>query len=148
MTTPVFPFETSPLTVVVRRVAEQYAFGHLWGNPEEGKQYQVQMSRISYPYGVNMPYNYMGKWRTIPKQGRYYHVFSVGGLDGGYWNIRNNVLRRNPLDRWINMAQLGRTRGLQVDVYNTKGFQFSRANCWVMMTYDDLVLIAIEVLKR
>lgn len=125
----------------------QYAEDNLWGNPEENHQSQVKLVRVTDDYGVSMNYSYMGKWRALPKINTFYHVFSAGGLHSGFWNFRNNVLHRNPLDRWVNLGALSRARGLQLDLYNARGFQYSRSHCWLMVTYDGLVLIAVQKLK-
>jgi len=125
----------------------QYVENNLWGNPEENSQYQVKLVRVTDDYGVAMNYNYMGKWRALPKPNTFYHVFTAGGLHPGFWNFRNNVLYRNPLDRWVNLGALCKVRGMQLDLYNTRGFQYSRSHCWVMITYDGLVLIALQKLK-
>lgn len=125
-----------------------YVTENLWANPEENQQYQVSLVRISDEYGWVQNFSYMHKWRTLPKPGRYYHIFSVAGLAPGYWNFKGQVLNRNPLDRWVNLAALAKTRALQVDVYDNKGFQFSRGHTWVMVTQDGLTLIAMEKLLR
>lgn len=126
----------------------KYVEDNLWGNPEENHQYQVKLVRVTDDYGVSMNYNYMGKWRALPKVNTFFHIFSAGGLHPGFWNFRNNVLYRNPLDRWVNLGALCKVRGMQLDLYNTKGFQYSRSNCWVMITYDGLVLIALQKAKN
>lgn len=124
-----------------------YAIDHLWGNPEENHQYQVQTVRISDYYGDTDNFQYMNKWRTLPKKDTFYYVFSVGGLNPGYWNFCTNVLNRNPLDRWVNFSDVCTRRGVQLDIYNTKGYEFSRAKAWMMTTYDGLTFIALEKLK-
>ena len=125
----------------------QYVEDNLWGNPEENHQHQVKLVRVTDDYGVSMNYSYMGKWRALPKINTFYHVFSAGGLHPGFWNFRNTMLYRNPLDRWINLGALCKVRGEQLDLYNAAGFQYSRSHCWVMVTYDGLVLIAVQKLK-
>lgn len=125
-----------------------YAQSHIWGNPEENGQYQVKLVRATPDAGVVRNFSFMNRWRSLPKADHTYHVFSAAGLVPGYWNFRNNLLNRNPLDRWINLGRLCRKRGVQLDLYNAKGFQFSRSHTWVMHTYDGLVLIAFEKLAR
>lgn len=125
----------------------QYVERNLWGNPEENHQYQVKLVRVSDEYGVAMNYSYMGKWRALPKRNTFYHVFSVGGLHPGFWNFRNNLLYRNPLDRWVNLGALCKVRGMQLNLYNTRGAEYSRSHAWVMITYDGLVLIALQKFK-
>ena len=121
-----------------------YAIDHLWGNPEENHQFQVEMVRITDYYGAVDFYGYMEKWRNLPKKDKFFHVFSVGGLDAGYWNFNTQHLRRNPLDRWINLGDLCTRRGIQLDVYNSKGYEYSVAKTWIQVTYDGLTLIALE----
>lgn len=122
----------------------QYAETNLWGNPEENNQHQVKLVRISSDYGETKNFNLMGKWRTLPKIGPTFQIFSVGGLHPGYWNFQTHLLYRNPLDRWVNVGSLLKSRGVQLDLYNTKGKQFSRSHCWIMVTYDGLVLLAFQ----
>ena len=126
----------------------RYTDDHLWSNPEENQQYQVKLNRITEEYGYSSNFSYMNKWRTLPKKNTFFHVFSAGGLHPGYWNFKNNTLRRNPLDRWVNIGLLCKARGLKVDVYSTKGYSQSRSHCWLMVTYDGLVLIAIQKLGK
>ena len=121
-----------------------YTDTHLWANPEENLQYQVKLVRVTFDFGANLSFNYMNRWRSLPKPNKFFHVFSIGGLDPGYWNFDTNVLRRNPLDRWVNLGQLSRQRGLQLDVYNARGFQFSRSHAWLMTTIDGVSFIAVE----
>jgi len=124
----------------------QYAERSLWSNPEENIQYQVELRRITGDAGVVRNYNYMGRWRSLPREARTFHIFSVGGLHPGYWNFKTNLLGRNPLDRWIRINDLCRRRGVQLDLYDGQGYQFSRSHAWIMVTYDNLVLVAFEKL--
>ncbi len=122
----------------------EYAVKNLWGNPEENIQFQVKLVRITDSYGAIGTYGYMEKWRNLPKPDKFFHVFSVGGLDAGFWNFKTVHLRRNPLDRWVNLGDLCTRRGIQLDVYNPEGYEYSRSRAWVQMTYDGLTLIALE----
>lgn len=124
----------------------RYTDRHLWGNPEEDSQFQVVMNKISPDLGFVKNFTFMGRNRALPKANKFYHMFNIGGLHAGYWNFVNKLRGRNPLDRWINLSLVGKARGLQIDLYNTKGMQFPRTKAWVMVTYDGLVLIALEKL--
>lgn len=124
-----------------------YAEYNLWGNPEENSQFQVKLVRISSDYGESMNYNFMGKWRILPRSGPFFHVFSVGGLHPGFWNFKTSLMNRNPLDRWVNLSAVCKTRGVQLDIYNTQGMQYPRSHAWVMVTYDGLVLLAFQKLN-
>jgi hypothetical protein len=125
-----------------------YTDFNLWSNPEENQQYQVEMNRVTGDFGVSFNFGYMNKWRVLPKKNTFYHVYSIGGLSPGFWNFKNTILGRNPLDRWCNAASLAKARGIQLDIYNSKGYQASRGHCWIMVTYDGLVLIAIEKMSQ
>ena len=125
-----------------------YAQTHIWGNPEENGQYQVKLQRITQEAGVVQSFGYMGKWRTVPINDRHYHIFTAGGLVPGYWNFKNSIIGRNPFDRWVNLGRLCRKRGVQIDIPNFQGYQWSRSHAWVMHTYDGSVLIALEKMKQ
>ena len=118
----------------------------LWGNPEIDRQFQVNMERVSVELGYIKNFNYMGKWRTLPKSNRFYHIFTVGGLHPGFWGFREKFRTRNPLDRWIRADDVAQVHGIQLDVYNTLGRMFPRTKVWLMFTYDGLVLMALEKL--
>lgn len=122
----------------------EYAIDNVWGNPEENHQYQVKTVRISDYYGDVDNFTYMNRWRTLPKKDKFFFVFSIGGLDPGYWNFNTNTMRRNPFDRWVNMGELCKRRGIQLDIYNNRGYQYSRSKAWLMKTQDGLTFIALE----
>ena len=126
----------------------RHAESRLWANPEENNQYQVKLVRITPNEGVVVNFGYKDKWRVLPREGRTFHIFSVNGLVPGYWNFRNNVLNRNPLDRWINAGRLMKTRGVQLDLYDNKGFMYPRSYAWIMHTYDGLTLVAFEKFQQ
>lgn len=125
----------------------RYVDKQLWGNPEENQQYQVQMNRVTGSYGVSFNFSFMNKWRTVPRQNRFFDIYSIGGLAPGYWNFKSQLVNRNPLDRWVNVSKLSKQRGFLLDIYNAYGYQFSRSHAWIMVTYDGLVLIALEKLR-
>ncbi|EBV8434047.1 hypothetical protein AVA65_07340 [Salmonella enterica subsp. enterica serovar Minnesota] len=118
----------------------------LWGNPEIDRQFQVNMERLSPELGYVKNFNYMGRWRSLPKANRFYHIFTVGGLHPGFWSFRERFRTRNPLDRWVRMDDLAVVHGIQLDIYNQLGRQFPRSKAWVLMTYDGLTLMALEKL--
>lgn len=131
-------------TTMVNNPLVRYAERRFWGNPELDQQFQVHMEKISGDLGYSKTFNYMNKWRTLPKPDLFYHIFTVGGLHPGFWNWKKSFQTRNPLDRWINAANLSKLRGLQLDFYNTSGFMYPRSKVWVMICYDGLVLVAME----
>ena len=125
-----------------------YAQNRIWGNPEENGQYQVKLVRVTQEAGVVQNFSYMNRWRSLPREARTFHIFSAAGLVPGYWNFKNSIIGRNPLDRWVNVGRLMRKRGVKLDIYDAMGFGYSRSHAWVMHTYDGLVLIALEKFKQ
>lgn len=125
-----------PLTV--------YAIKNLWAQPEKDLQYQVHIPRISPQLGYAGNFRYLGSWRNLPTSKGFYQVYTVGGIDPGYWGFTQLFRTRNPLDRWIKVSQLSNTRGMQIDIYNAFGVQFPKNKAWVMMSYDGVTLIALE----
>lgn len=117
-----------------------------WANPEENGQYQVKIVPIVAEYGIRKNFGYMHKWRPAPLNDMIYHVFTVAGLHPGFWDFFNQLMRQNPFDKWVNMADLAEARGTHFDIYDAKGRQFPKTKVWVMKTYDRLTLIAIEKL--
>lgn len=122
----------------------RFAEHHLWANPEYDNQFQVVMHRISTDVGAINHVGYMGKWRYTPTPNKRFHVYSVGGTHPGFWNMGTNKDVKNPVDKWISAADLGCRRGLQFDVYTNLGRQFPRSKAWIMITFDGLVLLALE----
>lgn len=124
-----------------------YVTSKLWSSPEENNQYQLEVTRVTPIYGVNRTFGYMNKWRHVPIKDKFYHIFTAGGLNQGYWNFNNEILNRNPFDKWVSLGELCLKRGINVDVYDTLGLQYPRQQTWVMKTYDGLTLIAIQKLR-
>lgn len=125
-----------PLTV--------YAIKNLWAQPEKDLQYQVHIPRISPELGYAGNFRYLGSWRDLPTSKGFYQVYTVGGIDPGYWGFAEFFKTRNPLDRWVKVSSLSTTRGMQIDIYNGFGLQFPKNKAWVMMSYDGVTLIALE----
>ncbi|ASU03671.1 putative virion structural protein [Erwinia phage vB_EamM_Joad] len=137
--------------MTTRTVADDNPLVHytdraLWGNPEIDHQFQVNMERLSTELGYIKNFNYMGKWRSLPKANRFYHIFTIGGLHPGFWSFREKFRTRNPLDRWVRMDDVAVVHGIQLDIYNQVGRQFPRSKAWLLATYDGLVLMALEKL--
>lgn len=125
----------------------QYAIDNMWGNPELDQQFQVKLERINADLGDANTFQYNGRWRVLPRPDKIYRVYTVGGLHPGYWNWFSQFHRKDPLDRWVNVSELAKYRGMQLDFYNTQGYHYVRSKTWIMPCYDGTVLVAIERVK-
>ena len=96
----------------------QYAIDNMWGNPELDQQFQVKLERINADLGDANTFQYNGRWRVLPRPDKIYRVYTVGGLHPGYWNWFSQFHRKDPLDRWVNVSELAKYRGMQLDFYN------------------------------
>lgn len=121
-----------------------YATKNLWGNPENDKQFQVSIQRITTDSAAIGNFRYMGKWRMTPMYNRRYQIFTAGGTHPGMWNFAYLFKTSNPINKWINVSVMAKRRGVQVDFYNNLGRQYPRTKTWVLCTQDGLVLIAFE----
>jgi len=127
--------------------AAKYAIDALWGNPDNEKQYQVALHRISPEVGEINYFSYMGKYRPTPVEKKLFHVFTAGGIHPGVWNLGARFKGVNPINTWVNASILMNGRGVQLDFYDGVGKQYPRTKVWVLFTHDGLVLLAFESLN-
>lgn len=122
----------------------QYAENNMWSFPIINLQYQLELQKISGSMGFTDTFRYMGKWRSVPLKLKYFHVFSLSGVNTGYWNFHSIINNKDPVDRWLNLADLCRVRGINLNLYDDSGKIYPRDKAWVMRGYDGLNLIALE----
>lgn len=122
----------------------QYTDKNLWSNPELDNQFQVLLHRVSPSLGYLDYFTYMGKHRRLPTAGDFYQVFTISGTDPGYWQFFNRSKKRKPFEQWVNAAELGTQRGIKLDFYNSKGFQYPKSDTWIMDCYDGVTLVAFK----
>lgn len=135
--------------MVTRKVLDdnalvRYADLHLWANPENDKQFQVKLWRVTPDIGVISHFNYMGKWRPTPTAGKNFHIYTVMGTHPGIWNIGYRFKGRNPINKWVSASYISCRRGVQLDFYTNLGKQFPLTKTWLLFTHDGLVLVAFE----
>lgn len=124
---------------------KRYGINKMWANQELDQQFQVKINKISPSTGEIDNFTYMGKWRLTPISGEFYHVFTMGGTDIGFWDFSSKVNKCCPLERWINAGELANYRGLQLDIYNQQGYQYPKGLTWIMRCYDGVSLLAVKV---
>lgn len=119
-----------------------YAIKNMWGNPELDSQYQVKLARLSPRIGFTNDFPYLGKTRFLPTVKDLYHVFTLGGLDSGFWNLGSRGKDWYPVDKWVLASVYSSNRGVSLDFYNSSGKLFPRTFVWVMKCFDGVTLVA------
>lgn len=122
-----------------------YAVHNMWGNPELPSQYQIKLARVSGLQGFVNDFVYMGKRRYLPTTYNFYHVFTLGGLDTGFWNFGNRGKSWYPVDTWVTAAAFAKNRAVSIDVYKADGTMFPREGTLIMPCFDGVTLVAIPV---
>lgn len=125
-----------------------YAIHNMWGNPELPSQYQIKLARVSGLQGFVNDFVYMGKRRYLPTTYNFYHVFTLGGLDTGFWNFGNRGKSWYPVDTWITASAFAKNRAVSIDVYKGDGTMFPREGTLIMPCFDGVTLVAIPVNKN
>lgn len=122
-----------------------YAFNTMWGNPELDSQYQLKLARVSPALGYVNNFFYMGKSFTLPSEGVFYHIFSMGGLDLDYWNMGSRGNHWYPFNTWVKASTISHDRGVGLDVYNSKGRIFPRTHTYILNTFEGNTFVAFPV---
>jgi len=120
-----------------------YAARNMWGNPELDSQYQIKLARVSGSQGLLNDFVYMGKRRYLPTTLTRYHVFTMGGLDTGFWNFGNRGKSWYPVDTWISAAAFSNRRAVAIDVYKGNGAMFPRNEVYIMPCFDGVTLVCL-----
>lgn len=120
-----------------------YAVKNMWGNPELDSQHQVKLARISGKPGYINNFTYLGKNRPLPTALTRYHLFSLGGLDVGFWNIGGRGKSWYPIDTWVPSSTFSKTRAVALDFYLSTGELFPRDLVYIMNCFDGVTYIAI-----
>lgn len=122
-----------------------YAVGTMWGNPELDSQYQIKLARVSGSQGLINNFSYMGKTRYLPTELNFYHVFTLGGLDVGFWNLGSRNKKWYPIDQWVRASTYSTMRSVALDVYTGEGSMWLRSETYIMNCFDGMTLVAIPV---
>lgn len=119
-----------------------YAKRHCWGNPQLNQQFQIRLARVSHKLGYTKNFVYMGKYYLLPDSERFYNVFTLGGLDAGFYGLGTRVFSWAPFDRWVNASEYIEKRGVMLDFYNEKGLMYNRTETWIMQCFNGTTLVA------
>ncbi|AEV89441.1 putative virion structural protein [Pseudomonas phage OBP] len=122
-----------------------YAIKNMWGNPELDSQFQIKLARVSGPQGFVNDFAYLGKQRYLPKTLTFFHVFTLGGLDAGFWNFGSRGKSWYPMDQWVRASNIATDRGVVIDVYKGDGSMFPRGETYIMPCFDGVTLVCVPI---
>lgn len=125
-----------------------YAMKNMWGHRELDHQHQLKLGKISPAQGNINNFFYIGRSFLLPDGGRFYHVFSMGGLDINFWNMGQRNHDWWPMNTWKLLSEVSNERGVALDIYNAKGHLFPRGNSYLLNTYEGVTFIALPVTKQ
>lgn len=120
-----------------------YAIQNMWGNPELDSQHQVKLARVSGNQGFINDFAYTGIRRYLPNTLTFFHVFTLGGLDVGFWNLGSRNQSWYPVDTWVRASTFSTNRGVALDFYTGAGLMFPRDEVYIMPCFDGVTLVAI-----
>lgn len=120
-----------------------YAIHNMWGNPELDSQHQIKLARVSGNQGFVNDFVYTGIQRYLPSNLTFYHVFTLGGLDVGFWNLGSRNQSWYPVDTWVSAATYSNKRGVALDFYTGSGLMFPRNEVYIMPCFDGVTLVAV-----
>lgn len=120
-----------------------YAFKNMWGNPELDSQHQIKLARVSGDQGFVNDFAYGGKRRYLPKTFTFMHLFSLGGLDTGFWNLGSRNQSWYPVDTWVTAAEYSTKRGVALDFYKADGSMFPREEVYIMPCFDGFTFVCV-----
>lgn len=120
-----------------------YSIKNMWGNPLLDSQYQIKLARVSGNQGFVNDFAYTGKRRYLPKTLTFFHVFTLGGLDTGFWNLGSRNQSWYPMDTWVRASEYSNKRGVALDFYKADGSMFPRTEVYIMPCFDGVTLVCI-----
>lgn len=120
-----------------------YSIKNMWGNPDLDQQFQIKLARVSGNQGFVNDFAYLGKRRYLPSTLTFYHVFSLGGLDTGFWNLGSRNQSWYPVDTWVKASEYSNKRGVKLDFYKANGSMFPRTEVYIMPCFDGVTLVAV-----
>ena len=114
----------------------------LWSSPRADNQHILEPTRISKYNGA---WNYvdagMNRY-TLPKANTAFHVYQIGQI---YPALLNLFPRQ---DQWVKISDNCNELNVLVNLYNQKGIELPRFDCYYLVTLDRNVLIACKLQPR
>lgn len=119
-----------------------YAVKNMWGNRELDSQYQLKLSRITPKSGwVGIFFSGGKSWR-LPREDKFFHIYSMGGLSANFWNFFNQRMDWYPFNTWVRASEISHDRNVDIIPYTSGGRVFLRDETFIMNTFDGNTFVA------
>lgn len=124
------------------KISEDYLLNHaytnVWCTPDQDKQGNFQLPRITPQNGVWTNFTY--QWRKIglPVKKARFHVYHIGQV---HPSILGLVNKRGV---WIPVANAMQDEAAVIQIYNGRGTVVPRCLCWYIVTGDNNLLLAVR----
>lgn len=125
----------------------KHALEDVWCSPRQDNQWVVEPKRVSAPIGALAYANLLGSMRKLPDNNRYYHVFHVGQVDPGVFNL----ISQRPewdVDKWFKFSDAMMEAGMEVTIYNDAGVNIPRTDSYYIYTRDRCLFFIVPNLKK
>ncbi len=116
----------------------RHALANVWCSPEQDRQAIIRLNRSSRPGGQLGYIDLQWAREYLPTNNDYYAVYVIG---------QNSPYRLNlPTEEseWMTFAHLGRTRGINIELYTDAGLMFSNDHCYLRRTKNRNFIIAVK----
>lgn len=116
----------------------EHAKATVWCSPYEDNQFIFQLSQLTDLNGARAELDCFGRYLTLPNRQSDFHVYMIGAnytLEFGTPLWKESWFR---LDNWMNVANFN------IKIYNEKGMLIPLHRAYLIMEYDDNLILAIE----
>jgi len=117
----------------------EHALQNAWCSPRQDLQVIFHVHRITSPYGSLQTAPHLWGNIPLPTNSDNYHVYQIG-------QINPSLLGLFPQRKvWRRLSSMMKQDKLIAEVYTNKGLQFPRSDCWVVVTEERNLLLAVKV---
>lgn len=116
------------------------AYRKVWCTPEQDKQGNFQLARVTPPNGVWSYFNYQWRKINLPitnSQARF-HIYHFGQVHPSILGLVNNP------NKWISASDAMVQESVIMDMFNAKGVMIPRSLVWYIVIGDKNLLVAIR----
>lgn len=121
----------------------QYILSNVWSNIRSETQITLRISRLTPSRGAINTIPLMLGYINAPIQSKPFHVFQIGQLLPSNLSLPfNDVDFYNNV--WVNIADLINNNHINIEIYDEKGLQIPKFECWFTYTQSKDLIIAIQ----
>lgn len=117
---------------------QTHAYKYVWCTPDQDKQMIFKLPRISPGGGVWTEFPHMWRRFAPPTTKGIFHLYQIGGIHPTLLGLKDIV------NTWVQVPRAMVDEKVMIDIYTGNGVQVPRCMCWIMVTRDDNVIVAVE----